>query len=391
MTDADLNFADYDLLVVGSGLFGLTIAERAATVLNKRVLVIERRNHIGGNAWSEREAETGIEIHKYGSHLFHTSNKRVIEYVKKFTDFNNYSHRVYTTYEGKTYSMPINLATICQFFGKSLNPTEAKALIDSQAAEAANETPRNLEEKAISLIGRPLYEAFIRGYTSKQWQTDPKLLSPEIISRLPVRFNFDNRYFNDDFEGLPLDGYDAWLTKMATHPNITVKTGVDFFDHKESLPEGLKVVYTGPIDRYFSNIYGSLTWRTLDFEIEVVDVNDYQGTSVMNYGDEAVPFTRIHEFKHFHPERETFNHSKTVIMKEFSRFANNEDEPYYPVNTAEDREKLLKYRKLAAEEPNVIFGGRLGSYQYLDMHMAIASALTTFDSQVSVWFGSKEQ
>jgi UDP-galactopyranose mutase len=386
MKDEQLDLSNFDLLIVGSGLYGLTMAERAATVLNKKVLVLEKRDHIGGNAWSEREIETGIEIHKYGSHLFHTSNKRVIEYVKQFTDFNGYSHRVFTTYEGNTYSMPINLATICQFFGRSLSPSEAKSLIESQAAEAANSTPKNLEEKAISLIGRPLYEAFIRGYTSKQWQTDPKLLSPEIISRLPVRFNFDNRYFNDDFEGLPLDGYDGWLTKMASHPNITVKTGVDFFDYKPLLPEGLKVIYTGPIDRYFSNVFGSLTWRTLDFEVEVVDVNDFQGISVMNYGDEAVPYTRIHEFKHFHPERETFKSSKTVIMREYSRFADDADEPYYPVNTAEDREKLLKYRELADAEENVLFGGRLGSYQYLDMHMAIASALTAFENVVAKWF-----
>jgi UDP-galactopyranose mutase len=386
MTDTQLDLSNFDLLIVGSGLYGLTIAERAATVLNKKVLVLEKRDHIGGNAWSEREKETGIEIHKYGSHLFHTSNKRVIEYVKQFTDFNGYSHRVFTTYEGNTYSMPINLATICQFFGRSLSPSEAKSLIESQAAEAANTTPKNLEEKAISLIGRPLYEAFIRGYTSKQWQTDPKLLSPEIVSRLPVRFNFDNRYFNDDFEGLPLEGYDGWLTKMATHPNITIKTGVDFFDYKQSLPEDLKVVYTGPIDRYFSNSFGSLTWRTLDFEVEVVDVSDYQGTSVMNYGDEAVPYTRIHEFKHFHPERETFKSAKTVIMREYSRFADDNDEPYYPVNKADDRAKLLKYRELADAETNVLFGGRLGSYQYLDMHMAIASALTAFDNIVSGWF-----
>jgi len=386
MKDVKLDFDDFDLLIVGSGLYGLTIAERVATLLNRKVLVLEKRDHIGGNAWSVREEETGIEIHRYGSHLFHTSNKRVIEYVKQFTDFNNYSHRVFTNHQGRTYSMPINLATMCQFFGKSLSPREARSLIANQVAESGYENPKNLEEKAISLIGRPLYEAFIRGYTAKQWQTDPKLLSPDIITRLPVRFNFDNRYFNDDFEGLPLDGYDSWLTKMATHANITVLTGVDFFEHKHYVPGDLKVVYTGPIDRYFANVFGSLTWRTLDFEVEVIGVNDYQGTSVMNYGDEVVPYTRIHEFKHFHPERESFNSDKTVIMREYSRFAGVDDEPYYPVNTAEDRVKLLKYRELADAESNVLFGGRLGSYQYLDMHMAIASALTAFDNVVSGWF-----
>jgi UDP-galactopyranose mutase len=282
--------------------------------------------------------------------------------------------------------MPINLATISQFFGKSFSPSEAQQLIAAQAANGVITEPKNLEEKAISLIGRPLYEAFIRGYTSKQWQTDPTTLPPDIISRLPVRFSFDNRYFNDDFEGLPLDGYDNWLKRMAEHPNIRIVTGTDFFDHRSRLPKKMKVVYTGPIDRYFSNCYGSLTWRTLDFETEVLDIHDFQGTSVMNYSDGDVPFTRIHEFKHFHPERDSFGLKKTVIMREFSRFATPDDEPYYPVNTESDRARLLKYRELANQEENVLFGGRLGSYQYLDMHMAIASALTAYDNHVSEWF-----
>jgi UDP-galactopyranose mutase len=381
-----IDFSDVDLVVVGSGLFGLTVAERVASQLGKNVLIIEKRDHIGGNAWSEREPESGIEIHKYGSHLFHTSNKRVIDYVKQFTDFNTYVHRVFAIHREQVFSMPINLATISQFFGKSFSPSEAQQLIAAQAANGVITEPKNLEEKAISLIGRPLYEAFIRGYTSKQWQTDPTTLPPDIISRLPVRFSFDNRYFNDDFEGLPLDGYDNWLKRMAEHPNIRIVTGTDFFDHRSRLPKKMKVVYTGPIDRYFSNCYGSLTWRTLDFETEVLDIHDFQGTSVMNYSDGDVPFTRIHEFKHFHPERDSFGLKKTVIMREFSRFATPDDEPYYPVNTESDRARLLKYRELANQEENVLFGGRLGSYQYLDMHMAIASALTAYDNHVSEWF-----
>jgi UDP-galactopyranose mutase len=377
------DIAQADLIVVGSGLYGLTIAERAANELGKKVVIVERRDHLGGNAWSERDPETGIEIHKYGSHLFHTSNKRVLEYVSRFTDFNDYVHRVYTNSSDKIYSMPINLGTICQYFDKAFTPDEARALVAEQSTELGEKEPENLEEKAISLIGRPLYEAFIKGYTAKQWQTNPTLLDPGIISRLPVRYNFDNRYFNDDFEGLPLEGYDTWLTTMATHPNITVHLNTDFFDVRSDIRPDQFVVYTGALDRYFDYELGELTWRTLDFEIDVVDTKDYQGTSVMNYADETIPYTRIHEFKHFHPERETYNADKTVIMREFSRFAGREDEPYYPVNTPEDRERLLGYRKLADAENRVHFGGRLGTYQYLDMHMAIASALTAFDTVVA--------
>lgn len=375
----------FDLVVVGSGFFGLTIAERAAE-LGKKVVVIDRRSHLGGNAYSEFEPETGIEVHRYGAHLFHTSNKVVWEYVNRFTSFTSYEHRVYTQHNGVVYPMPINLGTINQFFSAAYSPTEAKALIAEQAAEVSSDNITNLEDKGISLIGRPLYEAFIRDYTEKQWQTSPRNLPPEIISRLPVRYNYDNRYFNDDFEGLPVDGYTAWLEKMADHPNIEVRLNTDFFDesqpiNKSAIVGTVPVVYTGALDRYFDYSAGTLTWRTLDFEQEVVDVPDFQGTPVMNYADLDAPFTRIHEFKHFHPERD-YATKKTVIMREFSRFAEGEDEPYYPVNTPEDRAMVLAYRELADAESNVFFGGRLGTYQYLDMHMAIASALTMFENQL---------
>src|ERR687889_219434 len=214
---------DHDLVVVGSGFFGLTIAERCANELGKKVLVLERRSHLGGNAYSEPEPETGIEVHVYGAHLFHTSNKRVWEYVNQFTEFTNYQHRVFSIYDGQTYALPINLSTICQYFGRSFSPDEARALVAEQSGEIDTAAAANLEEKAISLIGRPLYEAFIRGYTKKQWQTEPTDLPAEVIARLPVRYTFDNRYFNDDFEGLPVNGYTAWLTKMAEHPNIEVR------------------------------------------------------------------------------------------------------------------------------------------------------------------------
>jgi UDP-galactopyranose mutase len=375
-----------DLVVVGSGLFGLTIAERCAAELGLRVLIIERRNHIGGNAYSEPDPQTGIEVHRYGAHLFHTSNARVWEYVNRFTAFTGYQHRVFSTYKGRVYPLPINLATICEYFGRALSPDQARALIAEQSAEVAADQTANLEQKAISLIGRPLYEAFIRGYTYKQWQTDPLDLPPEIITRLPVRYTFDNRYFSDTFEGLPADGYAAWLERMADHPNIEVRLGTDFAALRSDLEGRVPVVYTGPLDAYFGYAAGDLGWRTLDFELEVVRTGDFQGTSVMNYADQDVPFTRIIEFRHFHPERDWYPQDKTVIMREYSRFAGHGDEPYYPINAGQDRARLLTYREMAAEQRGVFFGGRLGTYKYLDMHMAIGSALSMYENQLRPLF-----
>ncbi|MDX6278577.1 MAG: UDP-galactopyranose mutase [Nocardioidaceae bacterium] len=385
-----------DLLIVGSGFFGLTIADRCARELDLKVQVIDRRSHIGGNAYSEDDPETGIEVHRYGAHLFHTSNQRVWEYANRFTTFTPYQHRVYTTYAGEVFPMPINLGTINQFQRAAYTPEQARAWVVEQAAMLTHE-PTNLEEKAISLIGQPLYEAFIRGYTAKQWQTDPRELAAEIISRLPVRYTYDNRYFSDTYEGLPTDGYTAWLERMADHPNITVTLNTDFFDesqpwHKAATVGQLPIVYTGPVDRYFDFAHGDLSWRTLDFETEVLPIGDFQGTTVMNYADEAIDYTRIHEFRHFHPERD-YPTDKTVIMREYSRFAETNldgsgDEPYYPVNTAQDRERLLAYRDLAKGEADVLFGGRLGTYQYLDMHMAIGAALSMYDNKLAPHFTS---
>ncbi|MDQ3423123.1 MAG: UDP-galactopyranose mutase [Actinomycetota bacterium] len=376
----------HDLVVVGSGFFGLTIAERCADELNLDVLVLDRRNHIGGNAYSAPEPETGIEVHQYGAHLFHTSNKRVWDYVNRFTKFTGYQHRVFTIYQGRVFPMPVNLATICEYFGRYMTPEQARALVAEQAGEIDSARARNFEEKGISLVGRPLYEAFFRGYTAKQWQTDPKELPAAIVSRLPVRYNFDNRYFSDTYEGLPVNGYTAWLERMADHPKIEVRLETDFFDLRDDIRGNVPVVYTGPVDAYFDSQAGELSWRTLDFELEVKPVGDFQGTSVMNYAAEDVPYTRIHEFRHFHPERDWYPSDKTVIMREFSRFADKGDEPYYPINTAEDRAKLLTYRDLAKGEPNVLFGGRLGTYKYLDMHMAIGSALSMFDNKLEPHF-----
>ena len=327
-------------------------------------------------------------MHKYGTHLFHTSNKRVWDYVNRFTAFSGYQHRVFAKAGDQVYAFPMNLALINQFFGRSHSPDEARALIAEQSAEVDAKNVTNLEEKAISLIGRPLYEAFIKGYNAKQWQTDPKELDASIITRLPVRYTFDNRYFNDTYEGLPVEGYTAWLEKMAENPNIEVRLNTDYFDVRDDIPAGTPTVYTGPLDLYFGHSEGELGWRTLDFEMSVEPTGDFQGTSVVNYNDADVPFTRILEFRHMHPERD-YPKDKTVIVREYSRFAESGDEPYYPVNTPENRAKLERYRELARKETanrNVLFGGRLGTYKYLDMHMAIGSALTMFDNRLAPHF-----
>ena len=381
---------NHDIVIVGSGLFGLTIAERCANELGLKVLVIDKHDHIGGNAYSEPDPRTGIEIHKYGAHLFHTSNERVWEYVNRFTSFTPYVHHVYTTHDGVVYPMPINLGTINQFFSAAYSPDEARALVAEQAGELAGKDPENLNDKGISLIGRPLYEAFIKDYTGKQWQTDPKDLPASIISRLPVRYTYDNRYFNDTHEGLPTNGYTAWLEKMVDHPGIEVALGVDFFDesqpyNKTALRGRVPIVYTGPLDRYFDYSAGALSWRTIDLATEYPDTGDFQGTSVMNYPDADREYTRIIEPRHFHPERD-YPADKTVIMKEYSRFAEEGDEPYYPIASPSDRSTLAAYREMSAGEKDVLFGGRLGSYQYLDMHMAIGSALSVFDNRIAPHF-----
>lgn len=377
----------YDVVVVGAGLFGLTVAERCANQFGAKVLLLDRRDHIGGNAYSAAEPETGIEVHQYGAHLFHTSNVRVWDYVNRFTTFTPYVHRVMTTHRGEVFPLPISLATINQFFRAALSPSEARALVASHATELDGRTPSSLDEMGVHLIGRPLYEAFVQGYTAKQWQTDPSELPASTISRLPVRYNYDTRYFDDTFEGLPTDGYTSWFERMVKNPKITLELGVDFFDDSQPysrgrIPQTTPVVYTGPLDRYYDFDEGQLTWRTLDFEQEVLPVGDFQGTAVMNYADLDVPFTRILEFRHFHPER-SYPKDKTVIVREFSRFAEASDEPYYPVGASSDRSMLLRYRDRARDEPNVHFGGRLGTYQYLDMHMAIASALTMVDRDLA--------
>ncbi len=372
---------DYRYVIAGSGFFGAVMAERIANVLGEPVLVLEKRDHFGGNSFSEQDPETGIEYHRYGTHLFHTSQTDVWAWINRFTAFNNYRHRVLTRHDGRMYTMPINLMTLNNFFGVDLKPSEAAAFIAERAAREGFTNPANFEEKAVSLIGRELYDAFIRHYTAKQWETDPKLLPAETISRLPVRANYNDFYFNDIYEGLPLDGYHAIFERVFADKRIKVVCNCDFFDVRDTLRPDAQLIYTGPIDRYFNYRLGSLGWRTLDFEIERPEMEDFQGASVVNYPDADVRFTRIHEFRHLHPERR-YTPERTLIMREYSRFAAREDEPYYPINTPADKGLYDQYAALAARESNVVFGGRLGTYRYLDMHQAIGAALKSFERDV---------
>ncbi len=377
MIDAD----QYRYVIAGSGFFGAVMAERISTVLHEPVLILERRDHFGGNSFSERDPETGIEYHRYGTHLFHTSSEEVWSWIGRFSRFNNYRHRVLTRHAGRMFTMPINLMTLNNFFGVDLRPNEVAGFIAGRAAQESYPNPANFEEKAVSLVGRELYEAFIRGYTAKQWETDPKLLPAEVISRLPVRHNYNDFYFDDIYEGLPLDGYHAIFERIYADERIKVVLGCDFFDVRPQLRPDATVIYTGPIDRWFDYRFGPLGWRTLDFEIERPKVDDWQGASVVNYPDLDSSFTRIHEFKHLHPERRTAP-GQTLIMREYSRFAQSGDEPYYPINTPQDRDTYARYAALAKDEPNVVFGGRLGTYRYLDMHQAIGAALKAFEREV---------
>jgi UDP-galactopyranose mutase len=367
-----------DLVVVGAGFYGATVAERAAA-RGLRVLVVDRRDHIGGNAYTEVHPETGIEVHRYGPHLFHTPNAEVWNYLNRFTGFTDFQLRVWSSHRGQLYPLPVNLATISQFFGRHLSPAEARALIAAQTEGLDPQAATNLEDKAVASIGRPLYEAFIRDYTAKQWQTDPRLLPAATIARLPVRYTTDTRYFSDRFQGLPVDGYTAIFERMLDSPRVALRLGLDWFDMRHAAPAGLPVVYTGPIDRYFDYAEGRLGWRTTRFEAETVAVGDYQGTAIVNYPDAGVPFTRIVEYRHLYPDR-PYPADRSVIVREFPRFAAGDDEPFYPVDTAEDRARLVRYRARAEAEPDVLFGGRLGTYRYLDMHQAIAMALRDWET-----------
>lgn len=358
----------YDFLIVGAGLFGAVFAYEAKKT-GKKVLVIEKRDHIGGNCYSYDYPKTDINVHKYGPHIFHTSSESIWKYINSFACFNNYRHRVLTTAGGEIYSLPINLATINKFYNLNLKPEEAGDFLKSKISEI--HFPRNLEEKAISLIGRELYETFVKGYTIKQWNCDPRDLPPEIITRLPVRTTYNDGYYDDDYQGMPIGGYSPIFEKLLKDIPVELKT--DFFEKKDYWKSIAKtIVYTGPIDRYFNYCYGKLRWRSCRFEMEKLPLDDYQGVSIMNYADQDVPYTRIVEPKHFYGEKTDLSH-ETVIIREYP--CDNPAEPYYPVRLKADEEILAKYQKAQRLESNVLFGGRLAEYKYFNMDQVISRAL----------------
>jgi UDP-galactopyranose mutase len=373
-------FDDFDLVVVGAGLFGSITAEQASRD-GYRVAVIESRDHIGGNCYTEADADTGINVHRYGAHIFHTSNQRVWKYINQFTEFNNYHHKVRSMVNGRSYSMPINLDTINSYFNETLTPEEAERFI--KGLRIANADPKNFEEQALALIGESLYSAFIKGYTEKQWQTDVTKLPASIIRRLPVRYNYDDSYYFDTWSGIPVDGYTPIFERMLDHENIQVFLNTRWETVKPHV-NGQLVVYTGPVDAYYDYCFGRLAWRTLDFDFQVKDTGDFQGVNAMNYADADVPYTRIIEHRHFHPERKDYPADKTVVHYEYSRTAEPGDTEYYPVNTEEDKNKFNQYRELAEAETNTVIGGRLGEYMYYDMHQVIGSALSAYEKKVKV-------
>jgi len=358
----------YDYIIVGAGFYGSVFA-REVKDAGKSVLVLEKRDHIGGNCFSYDYKNTHINIHKYGPHIFHTSNKDVWEYVNRFSPFIQYYHKVFSTFKGRVYSLPINLQTINYFYNVNLKPYEVPSFLKDKQSSISK--PANLEEQAISIVGRDLYEAFFKGYTIKQWDVDPKDLPAKIITRLPVRFSYNDSYYNDIYQGLPVNGYTPLFEKLLQE--IPVKLNTDYFTKRDYWRSNCKVlVYTGPLDRYFEYQFGRLSWRSIRFEMEDVGYDDYQGAATMNFADPEVPYTRIVEPKHFYKDR-AYPAGKTVIIKEYSCV--NDDEPYYPVRLRRDRDNLTKYKLLARKENNVIFGGRLGDYKYYDMHHVVRAAL----------------
>ena len=358
----------YDYLVVGAGLFGAVFAHEAA-LKGKKVKVIEKRDHIAGNIYTREEE--GIQVHQYGAHIFHTSDKEIWDYVNQFAEFNRYTNSPVANYKGEIYNLPFNMNTFNKLWGV-VTPAEAQAKIDEQRAVLNGKTPENLEEQAISLVGTDIYEKLIKDYTEKQWGKPTTELPAFIIRRLPVRLTYDNNYFNDTYQGIPIGGYTQIVEKMLDHDNIDVETNVDFFANKERYMKDFpKIVFTGMIDEFFDYKLGELEYRSLRFENETLDMENYQGNAVVNYTDAETPYTRIIEHKHF----EFGNQEKTIITKEHSKTWEKGDEPYYPVNNDRNNHLYKSYKKLADEQGNVIFGGRLGHYRYYDMHQVIGAAL----------------
>lgn len=363
---------NYDYLVVGSGLFGAVFASEAAK-RGKRVKVIEKRNHIAGNIYTEEI--DGIQVHKYGAHIFHTSNKDIWDYVNQFAEFNRYTNSPVANYKGEIYNMPFNMNTFNKMWGV-VTPAEALDKINEQRQEIKTDNPKNLEEQAISLIGRDIYEKLVKGYTEKQWGQKATELPAFIIRRLPVRLTYDNNYFNDTYQGIPIGGYTQIVEKMLDNDLIDVETNVDFFDKKnEYLADYPKVLFTGMIDQFFDYQLGELQYRSLRFESKEMNVDNYQGNAVVNYTDAETQYTRVIEHKHF--EFGKGDKGKTIVTYEYPETWHRGDEPYYPVNSDDNNGLYKQYRKLAESVPNVIFGGRLGQYRYYDMHQVIHAALTS--------------
>ena len=356
----------YDYLVVGSGLFGSVFAYEA-NKRGKKCLVIDKRGHVAGNIYT-KEVE-GINVHEYGAHIFHTSNKEIWDYINKFAEFNRYTNSPVANYKGEIYNMPFNMNTFNKLWGV-ITPEQAKAKIEEEKRNSNIKEPKNLEEQAISLVGKTIYEKLVKGYTEKQWGKKAIELPAFIIKRLPVRFIYDNNYFNDSYQGIPIGGYTKIIEKMLN--GIDVKLNYDFFEHREELENiAEKVVFTGMIDKYYNYKFGELEYRSLKFETEILDQSNYQGNAVINYTDYETPFTRIIEHKHF----EFGTQKKTVITREYPDNWTSEKEPYYPINNEKNNELYEKYKELSEKEPNVIFGGRLGQYKYYDMDKVIEEAL----------------
>jgi len=358
----------YDYLIVGSGLYGAICAYE----LNKRgrsVLVLEKRNHIGGNIYTDMVE--GINVHKYGAHIFHTHAKAIWDYINRFAEFNNYVNQPIARYKNECYNLPFNMNTFTKLWRDVFTPEEAKKRIEEERTKDFTETPKNLEEQAINLVGKTIYEKLVKGYTEKQWGRKCTELPAFIIKRLPVRFTFDNNYFNDRYQGIPVGGYTGIIEKMLE--GVEVRLNTDFFDRKDDyLKNTQKVIYTGAIDRFFDYCYGALEYRSVKFETEILDCTNYQGNAVINYTEYEVPYTRIIEHKHFEFDSTS---PKTVISREYSSAWKLGDEPYYPVNDEKNGSLYQKYKALADKEANVIFGGRLGQYKYFDMDDIIMSAL----------------
>ncbi len=368
----------YDYLVVGSGLYGAIFAHEA-NKLGKKVLVVEKRENVGGNIYTENIE--GINVHKYGAHIFHTNNKKVWEYITKFSEFNRFTNSPVANYKGELYSLPFNMYTFNKMWGV-VTPDEAKTKIDEQRKEITSE-PKNLEEQAISLVGRDIYEKLIKGYTEKQWGRDCKDLPSFIIKRLPVRLSFDNNYFNALYQGIPIGGYTKLINNLLN--GIEVRLNLDYLENKEKLDKlANKIIYTGPIDAYFGYKLGYLEYRSVRFETELLNISNYQGNAAVNYTDKETPYTRIIEHKWFEFGKDENGNDipKTVISKEYSSEWKIGDEPYYPVNDEKNNSLYKQYKELATKENNVIFGGRLGEYKYYDMDATIDSVLKMCEKEL---------